>query len=395
MRSYTELKTLFAGQRMPFAFVDMDAIDTNITAIVKRADDKLIRVASKSVRSRDVLRYLLDAHPQIQGVMCFTAPEAVWLSQHGFDDLLLGYPIWHPEQVCAICVEVRKGKLITLMIDSVAHVEHLQSLAKAQDVSLRVCLDIDMAVDFPGLHFGVWRSTVATEDAALKIYDAIARSPNIVLDGVMGYEAQIAGVGDNTPDGGFRNHIIRFLKGRSIPKIAERRTAIVEALKKQGASLRFVNGGGTGSMESTRAEPHVTEITVGSGFYSPSLFDAYQAFRHEPAAGYAIEIVRQPNATTYTCLGGGYVASGGIGKDKQPVIYAPQGARLTDLEGAGEVQTPVEYSGPETLALGDPIFLRHSKAGELCERFNSLLLVRDGRLVNEVPTYRGEQQCFL
>ncbi|PJF38874.1 MAG: amino acid aldolase, partial [Phototrophicales bacterium] len=151
----------------------------------------------------------------------------MWLSQHGFDDLLLGYPIWHPEQVCAICAEVRKGKLITLMIDSVAHVEHLQALAKAQDVILRVCLDIDMAVDFPGLHFGVWRSNVATVDDALTIYDAIERSPNLELDGVMGYEAQIAGVGDNAKDGGLRNHLIRLLKSRSIPKIAERRTAIV------------------------------------------------------------------------------------------------------------------------------------------------------------------------
>lgn len=395
MRSYAELKTIFAGQLMPFAFVDMDALDANITAIVQRAENKLIRVASKSVRSRDVLRYILDAHPRIQGVMCFTAPEAVWLSQHGFDDLLLGYPIWHPEQVCAICAEVKQGKTMTLMIDSVKHVDHLQTLAASQGVTLRVCLDIDMAVDFPGIHFGVWRSTVATVDDALKIASAIDHSPNIVLDGVMGYEAQIAGVGDNAADSGFRNQLIRFLKSRSIPKIAERRTAIVDALKKQGSPLRFVNGGGTGSMESTRAEPQVTEITVGSGFYAPALFDAYQAFQHEPAAGYAIEIVRQPNATTYTCLGGGYIASGGIGNDKQPVIYSPHGAKLTGLEGAGEVQTPIEYAGQDVLQLGDPIFLRHSKAGELCERFNSLLVVRDGRIVDEVPTYRGEQQCFL
>jgi len=380
---------------MPFAFVDMDALDSNIQAIVQRAENKLIRVASKSVRSRQILRHILDAHPQIQGVMCFTAPEAVWLSQQGFDDLLLGYPTWHPEQIKAICGEVRTGKTITLMIDSVEHIQHIQTIAQAEGVTLRVCLDIDMSVDFPGLHFGVWRSGVTSVDHALTICQEIENSSNVELDAVMGYEAQIAGVGDSASNGGARNLLIRWLKGRSIDKIATRRGDIVKALQDKGVNLRVVNGGGTGSMETTRAEPHVTEITVGSGFYSPSLFDNYQAFKHQPSAGFAIEIVRQPKPDTYTCHGGGYIASGGIGADKQPVIWSPQGATLTDLEGAGEVQTPVVYTGPEALHLGDPIFMRHSKAGELCERFNTLLLIRDGKIIDEIPTYRGEGKSFL
>lgn len=116
---------------MPFAFVDMDTMDANTTAIVERAQGKLIRVASKSVRSRTVLQHILNAHPQIQGVMCFTAPEAVWLSQQGFDDLLLGYPIWHEKQVRAICVEVQQGKTIICMVDSVEHIKHLQNIAQS------------------------------------------------------------------------------------------------------------------------------------------------------------------------------------------------------------------------------------------------------------------------
>jgi D-serine deaminase-like pyridoxal phosphate-dependent protein len=68
---------------------------------------------------------------------------------------------------------------------------------------------------------------------------------------------------------------------------------------------------------------------------------------------------------------------------------------LIDQEGAGEVQTPVIYTGAEHLHLGDPVFLRHSKAGELCERFKSLLLVQGGKVTGEVLTYRGEGQCFV
>jgi D-serine deaminase-like pyridoxal phosphate-dependent protein len=68
---------------------------------------------------------------------------------------------------------------------------------------------------------------------------------------------------------------------------------------------------------------------------------------------------------------------------------------LTKNEGAGEVQTPVKYSGTEKINIGDPLFFRHSKAGELCERFNFLHLVSQGKITNIVPTYRGESMCFV
>src|SRR5690606_10827539 len=210
---------------------------------------------------------------------------------------------------------------------------------------------------------------------------------------VMGYEAQIAGVTEQ--GAGLKSLFIRWLKSRSIPHLREKRQAIVSALQARGARLRVVNGGGTGSLESTREEACVSEVTAGSGFYAPALFDHYQAFQHLPAAGYAIQIVRQPKPHLYTCLGGGYVASGGIGLDKQAHPYLPIGAELTALEGTGEVQTPIRYTGAEQLQLGDPIFLRHSKAGELCEHFNTLYLIQGGNIIDEVKTYRGEGHKFL
>lgn len=390
---YSIYRQIFTGKPMPFAYVDLDLLNANIQAILKRAGDKKIRVASKSVRSIDVLKRIFAASPQFQGVMSFTAAETCHLSMHGFDDLLIGYPCWHESQVADLCALVRDGKSVTLMLDSVAHVEHLEKIAAKHGVTLPVCLDVDLSLDLPGLHFGVWRSSVASAEDALRTYETIAKSPHIRLDGVMGYEAQIAGVGDSAP--GPRGAMIRLLKRRSVPQLRARRQAVVDALTSRGAQLRFVNGGGTGSLETTREESCVTEVTVGSGFYSPALFDHYTAFRHHPAAGYAVEIVRQPKPGTYTCLGGGYIASGGVGKEKQPVPYLPVGAALTDLEGAGEVQTPVSYRGAVTLNLGDPIFMRHSKAGELCERFNTLYLLEGGKIVDEVSTYRGEGCSFL
>jgi len=380
---------------MPFAFVDLDLFDENIKHIVSRAKEKKVRVASKSVRSVALLKKIFAKDPIFQGIMCFTVPEAIYLSQLGFDDLLVAYPCCQEHQLIDVCEEVKKGKTIVLMIDSIEHVENHQSIAEKCNMVLPICMDIDMSSRFPGLYFGVWRSGIFGKKEALKVFEKIRESRNLKLDGIMGYEAQIAGIGDNYPGQLLKNAVIRILKKKSIKAIAKRRKDIVTSIESKGGELRFVNGGGTGSLESTTEEDAVTEVTVGSGFYASALFDNYTNFRHFPSAGYAIEIVRKPKPTTYTCHGGGYIASGSAGADKLPQPYLPEGMKMTKNEGAGEVQTPLIYSGKEKLSLGDPVFMRHSKAGELCERFDKLLLVSEGKIVEEVATYRGDGKCFL
>jgi D-serine deaminase-like pyridoxal phosphate-dependent protein len=395
MATYTGYKAIFRGRSLPLAYLDLEMLAANIAQVRARAGTKPVRIASKSIRCLAILRRILAADPGFRGVLCFTAPEAVYLSRQGLDDLVIGYPCWQPAQIEAICAEVAAGKTVVSMVDSLAHVRHMAALAGAAGVVLPVGLDLDMASEFPGLHFGAWRSRVRHPAAAHRIAEAIAANPHLRLDGVMGYEAQIAGVGDRIPGRQLRSALIRLLKQRSRAEVATRRAALVAAIRAVAGPLRFVNGGGTGSLESTSAEACVTEVTAGSAFYGPALFDGYVAFRPAPAAGFAVEIVRRPAPGIYTCSGGGYIASGPAGADRLPQPYLPSGARLMPMEGAGEVQTPFRYDGPESLALGDPIFLRHAKAGELCEHFNTLLLIADGRIVDEVPTYRGAGLCLL
>ena len=394
-RDYEYYRNVFRGQPMPFAFLDLDLLEENIQHIASNAGGKRIRLASKSLRSVAVIRRILDANDCFRGLMCFTAREAAFVAKQGFDDLLIGYPCWHEDDIAAVAQATADRAHITLMVDSIAHVEQIERVAQQYGVKLPLCLDIDMSSQFPGLHFGVWRSPLRTVEQVRPVVERILDSPHVWLDGIMGYEAQIAGVGDQVPGKTLKNRLVQTLKRRSVPEIAERRAAVVAFIERHGIELRFVNGGGTGSMRTTRNEPAVTEITVGSGFYAPALFDNYRDFRYQPAAGYAIEIVRRPQPTLYTCLGGGYIASGAVGLDKQPKPYLPHGAQLEALEGAGEVQTPIRYEGNITLNVGDPIFLRHSKAGELCERFTHLLLVSQGNIVDTVTTYRGDGQCFI
>jgi D-serine deaminase-like pyridoxal phosphate-dependent protein len=78
-----------------------------------------------------------------------------------------------------------------------------------------------------------------------------------------------------------------------------------------------------------------------------------------------------------------------------PTPWLPEGLALDAEEGAGEVQTPLLGDAADRLRVGDRAYFRHTKAGELCERFASLHLVEGGEIVDEVPTYRGEGKTFL
>jgi len=393
-RSYRYYRQVFDGRPMPFAYVDLDALRTNISRVLDATGNKSIRIGSKSVRSVAMLKLLLNADPRIRGVLAYNAPEAVYLAENGIEDIVIAYPTWHPDHVEEVANALRRGRSITLMVDSLDHVRHLEGIAARLDVNLPLCIDLDVSSDYPGGRFGVWRSPLRTTRQAINLIDFIEQAGHVYLDGIMGYEAQIAGIPDDLPGQWFNNFRLRTLKRQSMREVMTQRAEVLAVLQTSGVLLRFFNGGGSGSLRATTKDRTVTEITVGSAFYAPHLFDNYKEVSFEPAAGYAIEIVRRPAHDIFTCNGGGYVASGGAGKNKLPQPYLPDGAFLLDVEGAGEVQTPVRYLGPERLALGDPVFMRHAKAGELCEHFNTLLLVSDGKIVDEVTTYRGDGQAF-
>jgi D-serine deaminase-like pyridoxal phosphate-dependent protein len=255
---------------------------------------------------------------------------------------------------------------------------------------VRLCIELDLSYPLAGgrIKVGVKRSPIRSPEQTLALAREIERRPGMKLAGLMGYEAHIAGLGDNSPSNPLTAAVLKRLQKASAGEIAERRAAVVAALP----PLEFVNGGGTGSLHTTAREDVVTEITAGSGFYAPTLFDHYSAFTLTPAAMFALPVVRRPAKNVATLLGGGYLASGPADSLRLPTPYLPQGLKLDKNEGAGEVQTPV--IGAE-MAVGDRVYLRHAKAGELCERFNSLLLVEGDRIVDEVPTYRGEGCSFL
>jgi D-serine deaminase-like pyridoxal phosphate-dependent protein len=393
---YEKYKGAVKDNKLPLAFVDLDLLDKNIDDILKRTNGKKIRIATKSIRSIDIIKYIINKSPEsFSGLMSFYANEANWLAENGLDNILIAYPYIRENHISKTIDYIKAGKNITFMIDNVIQAEELNKIAANADIQFNICIDIDMSVDFSVVHFGVFRSHINSVESMQNLLEGLKSFDNLKLNSLMGYEAQIAGVGDNNGFNKLLNIPIRILKKLSIPKIHRRREQLVNLCLEYGHKLDFINGGGTGSIESTIADQSVTEVAVGSGFFSPGLFDNYIGFQHQPAAAYAVEITRNPTANIYTCAGGGYVASGQLGMDKIPKPYLPIGINLLKNEMAGEVQTPVKYTGKDKIKLGDPVFFRHSKAGELCERFKELKLIRNGSIVDTANTYRGDGKCFL
>ncbi len=398
VRTHAQLEQIFEEVEAPFAFVDLDAMWANSDAMLTRATGKPIRVASKSVRCRVLLERILSRDERFDGLMTFTLPETLWLAESGFENLLLAYPTADTGALEELALRsvANPGGAPIVMVDCVEHLEAIESVLGAGAAPVRVCIDLDASWWTLGgrIKVGPKRSPVHTVEQAVALAREIERRPQIELAALMSYEGQIAGVGDRPPGRRLRGVAIRAMQRRSAAELAERRAAVVAAIR-EFAELPIVNGGGTGSLELTGSEDAVTEIAAGSGFYAPTLFDYYSRFSLAPVAGFALPIVRKPTAGIATALGGGYLASGSGDPARLPSPWLPAGLQLDPEEGAGEVQTPLSGPPARDLKIGDLVYMRHAKAGELCERFDALHLIEGEQIVDVVPTYRGEGQTFL
>ena len=242
-------------------------------------------------------------------------------------------------------------------------------------------------------HVGPKRSPLHDAASVARLARTVVERPGFRLVGAMTYEGQVAGVPDDVPTARARSLVVRRLKSLSLAQLTVRRREIAEALR-QVVDLELWNAGGSGSVEDTVADPVVTEVAAGSGLLVPTLFDHYQSFDPRPAAFFAVPVVRRPSPEVATVHGGGLVASGAAGTDRLPTPWAPAGLHLTGLEGAGEVQTPLTGDAAALLAIGDLVWFRHAKSGELFEHTTTVRLLSGDRFVDEVRTYRGHGLAF-
>ncbi len=396
---YERYREALSGVALPAAFVDLDALEENVDRVkaAVRAGGKTLRVASKSIRVPALLRRILErGGREFAGILTYAAQETAFLHEQGFDDLLLAYPTVQASDLDALSEIIRRGGNVSLVADCTEHLDAIEAAAQRADVTMQVVIDVDVSFrPLASLHVGVRRSPLRSPEEVAAFADRLTARPRLRLHGVMAYEAHIAGVGDANPFARLMDAPKRAMKLAARKQLESTRQAIARALAERGHRLTLFNGGGTGSLAWTPHEPSLTEVSAGSGFLDSHLFDYFRDVSWIPAAYFALQVVRIPAPGIVTCHGGGYVASGEAGADRLPIPALPEGAALLPLEGAGEVQTPVRLPRGLELSVGEPLFFRHAKAGELAEHFHEYVLVRGSTIEGRVPTYRGLSRCFL
>ena len=396
-RLWSRLNDAVAKQGVPLPtpvfVVDLDAFDANADDLVRRAGGKPVRVASKSLRVPALIERAL-AHDGMQGVLGYSLREALWLHEQDLcDDIVVGYPTVDRGALADLVASPSAAAAITLMVDSVAHLDLIDSVRFSPTVPVRIAIDVDAGLQIGARHVGPKRSPLLDTADVLALARTIADRPGFVLVGAMTYEGQVAGLQDTVPTARTRSAILRRVKALSVTQLAVRRREIAAALATV-ADLEFWNGGGSGSVQSTVSDPVVTEVAAGSGLLVPRLFDHYRSFEPRPASYFALPVTRKPSPEMATVHGGGLVASGPAGVDRLPTPWAPAGLHLTGLEGAGEVQTPLTGPAAAQLQIGDLVWFRHGKSGEVFEHATTVHLLAGDEFEASVPTYRGCGPAF-
>lgn len=388
-----EAEVAYAHLVRPFACIDLEALDRNIAFVNQEALGKNIRIATKSVRSINLLRYIAERLDHHAGFMTFDLRETFHLLNEGFDDLLLGYPQLEESLIEETIPFVKQGRTVTFMIDSVKQWQWLEEIGERHQVMFEICLDINLSVDFKVLYFGTKRSALQNVEDFQILLASASSVKYTKVTGIMGYEAQIAGVTD-VPVARWQAPAIQLFKKLSLQKISDFRQEVVQLARQNCPDLQFVNGGGSGSIDFTARAEEVTELTIGSAFYFPALFSRYRNLPLDNAVNFALRVTRNPEPGVIVCNGGGYIASGATGADKNPVPIWPENLSYLKNEGAGEVQTPLQDKKGQ-LQIGDTVYFKHAKAGELCERFNELHARRQTKYSGAFTTYRGDGECYL
>ena len=253
--------------------------------LVSRAGGLPIRVVSKSLRCRYLVERAL-AQPGYRGIMCYSLAEALCAplgrherrpagrlphrgprraararrechgaAAHHGDRRLRRAPRLHRR-------DARRGSPGNPGVPGTRRV-----VAAGRRPGLGEHRDLAVAADEPGNPRWSRRQSW--------------RGLRFVLVGVLGYEGQIAGLGDSPPGNPVRAALVRAIQARSAAELRERRTETVRRIRAL-TTLEFVNGGGTGSLESTAADESVTELAAGSGLVGPTLFDAYRGSSRTP-----------------------------------------------------------------------------------------------------------------
>ena len=274
---------------------------------------------------------------------------------------------------------------MTVTIDSVEHVRWLRDTLGPEVAGLGVALDCDASLRVGRVHLGVRRSPTRTPEQALAVVRA-ALGVGLDVRGVMFYDAQVAGLPDAGPH-------VRVLKRRSVRELARAaRRRGGRGAQRDRPAVRQRRGHGQpapvrGATRSSPSWPPGPGSTRRRSSTATTTSPSARRWRSRCRwCGGRHRATSRPSAAA-TCRA---VSRGGRGCRRRCVVACRWCAPRRPVRCRRRC-TATDADG---LRVGDRVWLRGAKAGELLERFDVVHLVSGGELVGTVPSYRGEGRNF-
>lgn len=376
-----------AGLSQPTLVIDRERLHANAKQVRANLDRGLaLRLVNKSLPSLSLLDEL-SGLVGTQRQMVFNLPYLKMLAeQRPGSDVLLGKPFTVAAAAQLLAQPPRSGfdasKQVQWLIDSPERLAQYRDLARGQQLTLRINLEIDV-----GLHRG------GVPDAATmqQVIALLREEPRLGWSGLMGYDAhteKIPDVAGNRERA--RAHVLSTYRDHLAALRASGLTPVDGALT--------LNTGGSPTYRLHRADGPANEVAVGSALVKPSDFDTPLLADLQAAAWIATPVLKvqgflAPNGveplgqaaqwwdrnqrTAHFIHGGHWLAH----------PESPEGLQASGLIGPSSNQQLFLGSGRQGLQPDDLVFLRPTQSEAVLQQFGDIAVVEGDRVVAMWPVF--------
>jgi len=225
----------------PALLVDLDLMEANITRMNRFLAGKGVRVRPHYKTHKTPAIAIMQLEAGAIGITCAKVEEAETLVFAGVKDILIANEIVGNKKIARLAGLARYANLM-VAVDDPKNIEDLSQGMVAMNAYLRVLVDINVGMNRCGVE----------PERAPDLARLVAKTPNLVFAGVMGYEGHCQTIKDPEEK--------RVATRQAMERLLHARDN-VESI---GLEVEIVSCGGTGTHAIDANTPGITEIQAGS-----------------------------------------------------------------------------------------------------------------------------------
>jgi D-serine deaminase-like pyridoxal phosphate-dependent protein len=340
----------------PALCLDIEAVQANIDRMAAFCRDGPTRLRPHTKTHKSPILAQMQLAAGAIGVTCAKLGEAEVMAAAGIKDILIANQMVGAAKIARL-VNLAAYTEVMVCVDDFANVCELDAAAQAKGVQLRVLIEVDI---------GMGRCGVLPGEPALELARAVASSPGLRFEGVMGYEGHTVFVADVEE------------RRRATEASLAQLVGTADLLRSNGITVSIVSSGGTGTHFITGRYPGVTEIEAGSYI----TMDAQ--YREEVGIDFAYALTVL--STVINVHGDHAIIDAGLKTMTRdfglPLVLDPPGWKLT---GLSEEHGHLERHGGSKLAVGDKVELAPNHGCTTINLHDEYHVVRRGVLEADWP----------